>query len=55
MSPDEVVSLSLKALENNKKVIVMPGWKNHLYTWLIVHSSIIRSAIQKKVDERGMK
>jgi short-subunit dehydrogenase len=55
MSPDEVVSLSLKALENNKKVIVMPGWKNRLYTWLIVHSSIIRSAIQKRVDERGMK
>jgi short-subunit dehydrogenase len=27
MSPDEVVSLPLKALENNKKVIVMPDWK----------------------------
>lgn len=51
MSPDDVVSLSLKMLEKNKKVIFIPGWKNRLFTWLIQHSSIICSATQQKIKE----
>jgi len=53
MTPDEVVSLSLMALEKNRKVVFIPGWKNRLSTWIILHSSLVRLVLQKKVKERG--
>lgn len=54
MMPDEVVSLSLKALEKDKEVVFIPGWKKRLIKWLILHSSIIRKAIQNKARERDL-
>jgi len=45
MSPDTVVSLSLKALEKNKKTIFIPGWKKRLSKWIIMHSSAARRAL----------
>lgn len=55
MPADEVASLSLQALEKDKKIVFIPGWKNRLITWLVQHSAIIRAATQKKVDERDLK
>jgi short-subunit dehydrogenase len=55
MKADEVVSLSLKALDKNRKIVFIPGWKNRLSTWIILHSSLVRSVVQKKVKERGGK
>ncbi|MCJ7773666.1 MAG: SDR family oxidoreductase [Desulfobacterales bacterium] len=52
MMPDEVVSLSLKALEKNRDVVFIPGWKNRLSKWIILHSSVIRKTMQNKVKER---
>ncbi|PKN88954.1 MAG: NAD(P)-dependent oxidoreductase [Deltaproteobacteria bacterium HGW-Deltaproteobacteria-1] len=52
MMPDDVVSLSLKALEENKEVVFIPGWKNRLNKWIILHSSIVRNYLHKKVKER---
>ena len=49
MSADEAASLSLAALEHNKEVIFIPGWKNRLSTWLIRHSRVVRSIVQQKV------
>lgn len=54
MTADEVVSLSLKALEKNGKVVFIPGWKNRLSTWFITRSSMIRKILQKKVQERSL-
>jgi len=48
MSPDEVVSLSLKALGKGKKIIFIPGWKKRLSKWIIMHSSAIRKAMVDK-------
>lgn len=53
MAADEVVSLSLKALDKNRKVIFIPGWKNRLSTWIILHSSLVRKTLQNKVQERS--
>lgn len=33
----------------------MPGWKNRPYTWIIGHSSHMRSAVQKKRGQAEMK
>ncbi len=55
MTAEEVVSLSLAALEKNKNVVFMPGWKNRFSTWLIRHSALLRSITQKKVEERNKK
>lgn len=55
MMPDAVVSLSLEALEKDKDVVFIPGWKKRLIKWLILHSSIIRKAIQNKVRDRDLK
>jgi len=54
MAADEVVSLSLKALDENRKVVFIPGWKNRLSTWIILHSSMIQKALQKKIKERAL-
>jgi hypothetical protein len=54
MMPDEVVSLSLKALENNMKIVFIPGWKKRLLKWIILHSSTVRKIIQNKVRERDL-
>lgn len=54
MTADEVVSLSLRALDKNRKVIFIPGWKNRLFTWIILHSSMIQKAMQKKIKERNL-
>lgn len=55
MTPDEVVSLSLKSLEKNKEIVFVPGWKNRLSKWIILHSSMVRSILQHKVKKRGEK
>jgi len=52
MSPDEVVSLSLDALEHSNNPIFIPGWKNRLVVWLYLHSSMVRSRMQQNVEER---
>jgi short-subunit dehydrogenase len=54
MMPDEVVSLSLKALEKKKDVVFIPGWKKRLSKWIILRSSIIRKTLQKKFKERDL-
>lgn len=54
MMPDEVVSLSLKALEKNKEVVFIPGWTKRLTKWIFLHSSIVRKTIQNKVKERDL-
>jgi len=51
MSPDEVVSLSLKALGKSKKIICIPGWKKRLSKWIIMHSAIVRKAIVDKANK----
>lgn len=55
MTPEKVVFLSLKALEENKKIVFIPGWKNRFSTWMITHSSFVRSIVQKQVKERNEK
>jgi hypothetical protein len=55
MMPDEVVSLSLDALENNKEIIFIPGWKKRLIKWIFLHSAIVRKTIQNKVRKRNLK
>ena len=50
MSPDKVVSLSLKALEKDKKIIFIPGWKKRLSKWIIMHSSLVRKVLIGKTD-----
>ena len=52
MSSDHVVSLSLQALENKRKTVFIPGWKNRLYVWLIQHSTTVRSIVQDSVKKR---
>lgn len=52
--PDEVVTLSLQALEKNKEIIFIPGWKSRLNKWIFLHSSIVRKSIQKSVKERDL-
>jgi len=51
MSPDKVVSLSLKALGKSKKVIYIPGWKKRLSKWIIMHSSVVRKAFVDKANK----
>jgi short-subunit dehydrogenase len=51
MSPDKVVSLSLKALGKNKKITYIPGWKKRLSKWIIMHSSVIRKALVDKANK----
>ena len=53
MSADDVVSLSLDALENSEKPFFIPGWKNRLVVWLCLHSSMVRSLMQKRIEERN--
>jgi len=54
MMPDEVVRLSLKALENSRDVVFIPGWKKRLVKWIIQHSSIIREILQRKFKEKDL-
>lgn len=55
MMPDDVVKLSLQALEDSKRIVMVPGWKNRLSKCVILHSSIARRLLQKKVKEQGGK
>ena len=55
MMPDEVVRLSLKALENSRDVVFIPGWKKRLVKWIIQHSSIIREILQRRFKERDLR
>ena len=55
MMPDEVVWLSLKALENSRDVVFIPGWKNRLFKWIIQHSSIIREILQRRAKKRDLR
>ena len=51
MSPDDVVSLSLKALGVSKKIIFVPGWKKRISKWIIMHCSIIRKVLADKANK----
>jgi short-subunit dehydrogenase len=55
MSPDEVASLSLKALGKNRKIVYIPGWKKRLSKWIIMHSSLVRKAFVDKANKDLMK
>ena len=55
MMPDEVVRLSLKALENSRDVVFIPGWKKRLVKWIIQHSSIIREILQRRFKEKDLR
>ena len=55
MMPDEVVRQSLKALENNRNVVFIPGWKKRLVKWIIQHSTIIREMLKKRIKERNLR
>ena len=54
MMPDEVVRQSLKALENSRAVVFIPGWKKRLVKWIIQHSSIIREILQRRFKEKDL-
>ena len=51
MSPDEVVSFSLRALGKSKKIVYIPGWKKRLSKWIIMHSSVIRKKMVDKANK----
>jgi hypothetical protein len=50
MSPDEVASLSLKALGKNRKIVYIPGWKKRLSKWIIMHSSLVRKSFVDRAN-----
>ena len=50
MSPDKVVSLSLKSLEKNKITIFIPAWKKRLSKWIIMHSSLVRKVFLNRAN-----
>jgi len=54
MMPDDVVSLSLQALEKNKKVVFIAGKKYRVYTWLMLHVPLLHKMVQRKVKERDL-
>jgi len=54
MMPDEVVRLSLKALENSRDVVFVPGWKKRLVKLIIQHSTIIRGLLQRRFKEKDL-
>ena len=51
MSPDEVVSLSLKALAKGKRIVYIPGWKKRVSKWIIMHSSALRKKMHDKANK----
>ena len=51
MSPDKVVSLSLRTLGKSKKIIFIPGWKKRLSKWIIMHSSVVRKVLVDKANK----
>ena len=53
MSADKVASISLKALGKNRKVVVIPGWKNHVFAWILRHNSMIQWIARKNMKKRS--
>ena len=51
MTPESVVSLSLKELEKSKKTIFIPGRKKRFIKWFYMNSSLVRYLFQKKFEE----
>ncbi len=51
MTPESVVLQSLKALEKNRKTIIIPGWKKRFSKWLYMNSALVRSLLQKKFED----
>jgi short-subunit dehydrogenase len=51
MSPDDVVSLSLKALGKSRRIVYIPGWKKRLSKWIIMHCSLVRKALVEKANK----
>ncbi len=51
MSPDDVVSLSLKALGKNRRIVYIPGWKKRFSKWIIMHSARVRKAFVDKANK----
>lgn len=50
MTPESVVSQSLKALEKNRRTIFIPGEKKRFAKWLYMNSSLVRYLFQKKLE-----
>lgn len=50
MTPESVVSQSLKALGKNKRTIFIPGRKKRFAKWLYMNSSLVRYLFQKKLE-----
>lgn len=55
MSSDRVASLSLKALENKRDTVFIPGWKNRFYVWILQLSATARRIVQNSVKKRSQK
>lgn len=55
MSSNRVASLSLKALENKRDAVFIPGWKNRFYVWIFQHSATARRIVQNSVKKRSQK
>jgi len=55
MSSEQVVSLSLKELENKRNPVLIPGWKNRFYVWILQHSATARQIVQNSVKKRSQK
>lgn len=51
MAPEQVASLSLKALDRSKKIIFIPGWKKRLSKWVIMHCSPVRKTFVDKANK----
>lgn len=54
MTADEVVKISLAELERNRRVIVIPGWRNRVLVWLSTSPltrSIMQAAMSKKLND----
>ncbi|WP_340113081.1 SDR family NAD(P)-dependent oxidoreductase [Maribellus mangrovi] len=49
MTPESVVSQSLKALEKNRTIFI-PGRKKRFAKWLYMNSSLVRYLFQKKLE-----
>jgi short-subunit dehydrogenase len=54
MSAKQVVNISLSELKRNKRVIVIPGWRNRMLVWLNTNPltwPIMKAAMSKKLND----
>jgi uncharacterized protein len=48
MTPEKVVTLSLKALEKKGKTVFIPGWRYRVIKWFFNNVSLVRLEFKKK-------